>query len=114
MEPAVLPPRAVALALGADVRLRVTMAPSSGGGSFVVVLRGDVAPMMSARILALARSGYYSGLGWHRVEPDSGCDHAADTSQHRRFSTKSFVKTKTARLFDFRTNSLRENRQNKS
>lgn len=70
VEPAVLPPRAVALALGADVRLRVTMAPSSGGGSFVVVLRGDVAPMMAARILALARSGYYSGLGWHRVEPD--------------------------------------------
>ena len=68
--PVVLPPRAVALALGADVRLRVTMAPSSGGGSFVVVLRGDVAPMMAARILGLARSGYYTGLGWHRVEPD--------------------------------------------
>ncbi len=70
VEPAVLPPRAIALALGADVRLRVTMAASSGGGSFVVVLRGDVAPMMAARILGLARSGYYTGLGWHRVEPD--------------------------------------------
>ena len=66
----VLPPRAVALALGADVRLRVTMAPSSGGGSFVVVLRGDIAPMMAARILGLVRKGYYTGLGWHRVEPD--------------------------------------------
>lgn len=65
-----LPPRAVALALGADIRLRVTMAPSSGGGSFVVRLRGDVAPMMAARILALARSGYYDGLSWHRVEHD--------------------------------------------
>jgi cyclophilin family peptidyl-prolyl cis-trans isomerase len=65
-----LPPRAVALALGADVRLRVTMAPSSGGGSFVVRLRGDVAPMMAARILALARERYYDGLGWHRVEHD--------------------------------------------
>jgi cyclophilin family peptidyl-prolyl cis-trans isomerase len=63
-------PQAVALALGADVRLRVTMAPSSGGGSFVVRLRGDVAPMMAARILALARDRYYDGLGWHRVEHD--------------------------------------------
>ena len=65
-----LPPRAVALALGADLRLRVMMAPSSGGGSFVVRLRGDVAPMMAARILALARSGYYDGLSWQRVEHD--------------------------------------------
>jgi cyclophilin family peptidyl-prolyl cis-trans isomerase len=65
-----LPRRAIALALGDDVRLRVTMAPSSGGGSFVVRLRGDVAPMMAARILALARAGYYDGLTWHRVEHD--------------------------------------------
>jgi cyclophilin family peptidyl-prolyl cis-trans isomerase len=65
-----LPPQAVALALGADVRLRVDMAPASGGGSFVVKLRGDAAPMMAARILALARAGYYDGLDWHRVEHD--------------------------------------------
>lgn len=65
-----LPPRAVALALGADVRLRVTMAPSSGGGSFVVRLRGDAAPMMAARVLALVRAGYYDRGNWHRVEPD--------------------------------------------
>jgi cyclophilin family peptidyl-prolyl cis-trans isomerase len=65
-----LPPRAVALALGADVRLRVKLASSAGGGSFVVRLRGDVAPITAARILALARSGYYNGLSWHRVEPD--------------------------------------------
>jgi cyclophilin family peptidyl-prolyl cis-trans isomerase len=65
-----LPPRAIALALGDDVRLRVTMAASSGGGSFVVRLRGDVAPMMAARVLALARRGYYDGLTWHRVEHD--------------------------------------------
>jgi cyclophilin family peptidyl-prolyl cis-trans isomerase len=65
-----LPPRAVDLALGADVRLRVTMAEGSGGQSFVVRLRGDVAPMTAARILALARSGYYDGGSWHRVEPD--------------------------------------------
>ena len=60
----------VALALGADIRLRVTMAPGSGGGSFVVRLRGDVAPIMAAKILALVRNGYYDGLSWHRVEPD--------------------------------------------
>lgn len=65
-----LPPRTVALALGADIRLRVTMSPSSGGGSFVVRLRGDVAPMMAARILTLARAGYYDGFSWHRVEHD--------------------------------------------
>lgn len=65
-----LPARAVALALGADVRLRVRMASASGGGSFVVRLRGDAAPMMAARILALARARYYDGLTWHRVEHD--------------------------------------------
>jgi cyclophilin family peptidyl-prolyl cis-trans isomerase len=66
-----LPPRAIALALGADVRLRVVMSPSSGGGSFVVRLRGDVAPMMAARVIALARARYYDGgLSWHRVEHD--------------------------------------------
>jgi cyclophilin family peptidyl-prolyl cis-trans isomerase len=46
------------------------MAPSSGGGSFVVHLRGDIAPMMAARILELGRGRYYDGLTWHRVEPD--------------------------------------------
>ena len=66
----VAPPRLVALALGAEVELRVTLAPQSGGGSFVVRLRGDVAPMMAARILALAKSGYYNGHLWQRVEPD--------------------------------------------
>jgi cyclophilin family peptidyl-prolyl cis-trans isomerase len=66
----VLPHDAVSLALGRDVRLRVTLADSSGGGSFTVKLRGDVAPLMAARVLDLARSGYYNGLTWHRVEPD--------------------------------------------
>ena len=65
-----LPADAVRLALGADVRLRVVMSPSSGGGSFVVRLRGDVAPIMAARILALVRSGYYDRQAWHRVEPN--------------------------------------------
>ncbi|HEX8903518.1 MAG TPA: peptidylprolyl isomerase, partial [Longimicrobiaceae bacterium] len=65
-----LPPDAVALALGREVRVRVTMSPGSGGGSFVVRLRGDVAPIMAARVLALVRGGYYNGGNWHRVEPD--------------------------------------------
>lgn len=65
-----LPARTVALAFGEDVRLRVAMAPSSGGRSFVVRLRGDVAPMMAARVRALALAGYYNGGTWHRVEPD--------------------------------------------
>jgi cyclophilin family peptidyl-prolyl cis-trans isomerase len=68
--PITLPADAVALALGRETRLRVTLADSSGGGSFTVRLRGDVAPLMAARILALARDGYYDGLTWHRVEPD--------------------------------------------
>ena len=68
--PVELPARAVALALGENVRLRVTMAPASGGGSFVVRLRGDIAPTMASRILALAQAQYYDGLTWHRVEHD--------------------------------------------
>ena len=63
-------PRAVALSLGDTALLRVTMAPSHGGGSFVVRLRGDVAPMMAARVLALARDGYYDNTAWHRAEYD--------------------------------------------
>ena len=65
-----LPPDAVALALGREVRVRVTMSPASGGGSFVVRMRGDVAPVMASRVLALVRSGYYDDGNWHRVEPD--------------------------------------------
>jgi len=65
-----LPPRAVALALGEEIRLRVTMSPSTGGGSVVVRLRGDVAPIMTTRVLELARSGYYDNTSWHRAEHD--------------------------------------------
>jgi cyclophilin family peptidyl-prolyl cis-trans isomerase len=65
-----LPRDAVALALGRDVRVRVTLSPDAGGGSFVVRMRGDVAPIMAARVLALVRDGYYDGGQWHRIEPD--------------------------------------------
>ena len=67
---ATLPREAVALALGKELRLRVTMHKHSGGGTFTVRLRGDVAPMMAARLYALAKDGYYDGLTWHRVEHD--------------------------------------------
>ncbi len=65
-----LAPDAVAMALGAEHVLRVTLAPGSGGGWFDVRLRGDVAPLMASRILWMARGGYYTNLLWHRVEPD--------------------------------------------
>jgi cyclophilin family peptidyl-prolyl cis-trans isomerase len=86
--PAALPADAVPLALGADVRLRVTMAATSGGGgTFVVRLRGDAAPVMAARLLALARAGYYDGLTWHRVEHDfviqGGSPGASEYVGHR-------------------------------
>jgi cyclophilin family peptidyl-prolyl cis-trans isomerase len=68
--PAPLPADAVALALGADIRLRVTMDPASGGGSFIVRLRGDAAPITSARILQLVRQRFYDTRTWHRVIPD--------------------------------------------
>ena len=41
-------------ALGADIRLRVTMAQSSGGGSFVVRLRGD---LRGAMVLGIQHAG---------------------------------------------------------
>ena len=62
-----LPTDAVALALGANYSLRVMLA---NGGAFTVRLRGDVAPLMAARILALAKSGWYRNRTWYRVEPD--------------------------------------------
>jgi cyclophilin family peptidyl-prolyl cis-trans isomerase len=68
--PIALPAEAVALALGADIRLRVEMSPASGGGAFIVKLRGDLAPIMASRILQLAREGYYNNGTWHRVEHD--------------------------------------------
>ncbi|PKL93186.1 MAG: peptidylprolyl isomerase [Gemmatimonadetes bacterium HGW-Gemmatimonadetes-1] len=46
------------------------MSAASGGGEFTVRTRGDVAPITAARIVALAESGYYDGLSWHRVEHD--------------------------------------------
>lgn len=65
-----VPREAVAMALGVERRIRVTMSRASGGGSFVVRVRGDNAPIMAARVLQLVRRGYYDRGNWHRVEHD--------------------------------------------
>lgn len=77
----IVPRSAIGLAFGEEVRLRVTMSPASGSASFVVRLRGDVAPIMGSRVLELARAGYYDGTTWHRVEHDfvvQGGGHGAN------------------------------------
>lgn len=51
-------------------RLRVTMAPSSGGGSFTVRLFPDETPATVARVLRLARERFYDGKVFQRVEPN--------------------------------------------
>ncbi len=51
-----------------DIRLRVTMAPSSGGGSFTVRLFPGEAPASVARVLRLVREGFYDGKVFQRVE----------------------------------------------
>ena len=58
------------LFLGQPGRLRVTMAPSSGGGTFTVRLFPDETPATVARVLRLARSGFYDGKLFQRVEPN--------------------------------------------
>ncbi|MCC6929652.1 MAG: peptidylprolyl isomerase [Gemmatimonadaceae bacterium] len=63
------PVEPVAAVVGSDLRLLVKMSPASGGGSFVVRLFPDEAPVTVARIVRLARAGYYAGLTFHRVEP---------------------------------------------
>ena len=71
--PAPLAIRAEPLAeifLRKDIRLRVTMAPSSGGGSFTVRLFPDEAPASVARVLRLVREGFYDGKVFQRVEPN--------------------------------------------
>jgi cyclophilin family peptidyl-prolyl cis-trans isomerase len=71
--PAPRPIRAEPLAavfLQDGVRLRVTMAPSGGGGSFTVLLLPRDAPATVARVLRLVRSGWYDGKVFQRVEPN--------------------------------------------
>jgi cyclophilin family peptidyl-prolyl cis-trans isomerase/HEAT repeat protein len=53
-----------------DARVRITMAPESGGGSFEIRLFTDDAPATVGRFVSLVRSGYYDGLTFHRVAPN--------------------------------------------
>jgi cyclophilin family peptidyl-prolyl cis-trans isomerase/HEAT repeat protein len=50
-----------------EARVRVTMAPASGGGSFELRLFVDEAPATIRTFIALALKGYYDGLTFHRV-----------------------------------------------
>jgi len=65
-------PRPVAVPALADIerlrgaRARVTIA---GRGVFEVALLPDEAPATVARVVSLARAGYYNGLTFHRVVP---------------------------------------------
>ncbi|MGH7515704.1 MAG: peptidylprolyl isomerase [Gemmatimonadales bacterium] len=71
--PVPLPIRTEALAavyLQDGVRLRVTMAASSGGGTFTVLLFPREAPATVARVLRLVRSGWYDSKIFQRVEPN--------------------------------------------
>ncbi|MBL0180285.1 MAG: peptidylprolyl isomerase [Gemmatimonadetes bacterium] len=56
------------LLLQGEARLIVTMAPSSGGGSFTIRLFAGEAPATTARLLRLAREGFYNGHVFQRVE----------------------------------------------
>ncbi len=53
-----------------DVRVQVTMAPASGGGTFTVRLFPAEAPATAAHLIRLVRAHYYDGLILHRVEPN--------------------------------------------
>lgn len=66
-DPEPLPREVVALALGRMDTLRVDLA---NGAHFLVRLRGDIAPITAARVLALVDRGDYRDGSWHRVIPD--------------------------------------------
>lgn len=84
-----LPWDAVALALGERRFVRVTMSRLHGGRDFTVELRGDVAPIQAARVLAHVRANAYDGTRWHRVEPNfviqGGSPHDNEYSGSGRF-----------------------------
>lgn len=53
-----------------NMQLRITMAPSSGGGMILIRLFNDETPATIARITRLARAHYYDGLTFHRYVPN--------------------------------------------
>lgn len=56
--------------LARNVRLRVTMASSSGGGSFTMRLFSNETPATVARYVRLAKERYFDGHVLQRVEPN--------------------------------------------
>jgi cyclophilin family peptidyl-prolyl cis-trans isomerase/HEAT repeat protein len=59
----VIPPRGT-------TRVRVTMSPTTGGGTFDILLDADRAPMTVAHVLELVRNKFYDRLTFHRVLPN--------------------------------------------
>jgi cyclophilin family peptidyl-prolyl cis-trans isomerase/HEAT repeat protein len=69
--PLPLPPAPLAVTfLRREIRLRVTMASSSGGGGFTVRMLPAEAPATVARVVRLVQSGFYDGKVFQRVEPN--------------------------------------------
>jgi cyclophilin family peptidyl-prolyl cis-trans isomerase len=72
-----------------NARVRVTMAPGSGGGSFELRLFVDDAPATLARFVSLARRRYYNNLTFHRVATNfviqGGSPGANEYVGHDRF-----------------------------
>lgn len=68
-QPNPLPREVIALALGESRFIEVISSRLHGGASFTVELRGDIAPIMAARVLDRVRAQTYNGQRWHRVEP---------------------------------------------
>jgi len=72
-----------------DRRVRITMAPQSGGGSFELRLFLDEAPATIARFVFLAGRGYYNGLTFHRMATNfviqGGSPGANEYVGHARF-----------------------------
>ena len=72
-----------------DGRVRITMAPQSGGGSFELRLFPDEAPATIARFVFLAGRGYYKGLTFHRMATNfviqGGSPGANEYVGHERF-----------------------------
>ena len=92
--PAPRPPAPIAVSLREvatlrSARVRVTMAPRSGGGSFELRLFADDAPATVSRVVSLARRGYYDNLTFHRVATNfviqGGSPGANEYVGHDRF-----------------------------
>ena len=70
-EPTPAPELARPLQKSAKLKLDVGPGASNGagGGALSIVLEPELSPITATRILALARSGFYKGIVFHRVVP---------------------------------------------